>query len=204
MERLLCIRCGDSIHPDTAQRNEGLCVPCVRGNQLTIEQRKEQHRKEREAERAWRESPAWQYWLSLVDRVYKTEGGFDALSKGDRLYYLINSLKGGVLNGGFVQFFSNSSGERCNEIASALAEMGEPSVCVLLEEARRALFGERDVPKDRHERYNLMVTSSEEHPHYQLAIDTLEALDRKFYARVDDIEDLLDRIAVTHNLYAQS
>jgi Domain of unknown function (DUF4375) len=201
MQRLLCIRCGDSIHPDTAKRNNGLCVPCVRGNQLTVEQRNEQRRKERESERAWRESPEYRYWLSLVDRVYKEPGGFGALSKGDQLYYLVNVLSGEVLNGGFDQFFSNSSGDLYCETVQALVELRDQDTLNLLEEAKSTLFGPADCPVDGRARFGLMRTASEDHPLYEATVLALDQLDKRFYANAKNVSRLLERVAAAHNLY---
>ncbi len=204
MQRLLCNRCGDSIHPDPAARNAGLCIPCTRGNQLSIEQRMERRKQEREAERAWRESPEWKYWTSLVDRVYKKVGGFEALSRGDQLYFLVNVLNGEVHNGGFSQFFSNTSGNRYRETISALAELDASSVAALLQEAKRVLFGIAEVPLGQVERYHLMVTSSEDHPEYAAANALLDELDKQFYAMSDDVAALLSQVAKSHGLYVAS
>ena len=201
MQRLLCTRCGDSIHPDTAKRNDGLCVPCVRGNLLSIEQRKDRHRNEREAERAWLESPEHRYWSSLVDRVYKQPGGFGVLSRGDQLYYLVNVLSGEVHNGGFDQFFSNSSGDRYYETVQALVDLGDRTTLGLLEEAKSALFEAARVPVDRIVRFRLMRTASEDHPQYDATVLALEELDKRFYASAERVTKLLERVAAEHDLY---
>jgi len=201
MERLLCLRCGDSIHPDTASRNAGLCMPCVRGNQLSIEQRKEQHRQAREAERARLASPEHKYWHTLVDRVYKQPGGFEALAHGDQLYFLVNVLVGDVHNGGFEQFFSNSSGNRYCETVAALTEVGAQASLALLLEAKSAIFAFADVPVDRVARYDLMPTASEAHPEYDAVSAALDDLDSRFYADPDKLGEVLDRIATMYNLY---
>ena len=176
-------------------------MPCTRGNQLTIEQRNEQRRREREAERAWRESPEARYWSALVDRVYKQPGGFGALPRGDQLYYLVNVLSGEVHNGGFDQFFSNSSGDRYYETVQALVELGDQAALSLLQEAKSALFGEKDVPPDRVARFGLMRTATEDHPLYAATVLALDELDRRFYANAESIASLLERVAADHDLY---
>jgi hypothetical protein len=201
MQRLLCVRCGDSIHPDTAARNAGLCLPCVRGNQLSIEERRAQHESRKAAERARLASPEYQYWRDLVDRVYRTEGGYASLSHGDRIYYLVNVLSGEVYNGGFDQFFSNSSGDRYTETLSALSEAGASKSLSLLQQAKQALFGQEDVPVDRKIRYRLMRTSSETHPDFELASSRLDELDSLFYKDPDNLVDILDRIAAKYKLF---
>lgn len=201
MQRLLCVRCGDSIHPDTAARNAGLCLPCVRGNQLSIEERRAQHQKQQEVERARLASPEYRYWRTLIDRVYKTEAGFESLPHGDRLYYLVNVLGGEVHNGGFDQFFSNSSGDRYAETIAALSEVGAHASLDLLQQAKRTLFGDENVPVDRMIRFNLMRTSSESHPDFKRVNVILDELDSEFYKDPDNLGDVLDKIATEHKLY---
>ena len=201
MQRLICTRCGASIHPDTAKKNNGLCVPCVRGNQLTIEQRRENRRKEREEEEAWEASPERKFWISLVDRVYKEPGGFDALPQGEQMFFLIQILGGEIRNGGFDQFFSNSSGKYYDETVAALKEMGEWAVLELLEAAKTILFADAEVPKDRVARFNLMPTQSEEHPQHHAASLRLDELDKKFYADDGYLTHSLERLAAHHGFY---
>lgn len=204
MQRLLCIRCGDSIHPDTAARNAGLCIPCTRGNQLTIEERNERHRKQREEERAHLASPEYKYWGALVSRVYDDAGGFETLPHGDRLYFLLSVLSGEVHNGGFDQFFSNSSGERYAETVEALQELEDQATLQLLREAKAVLFGPEDVPVDRRARVEMMATFSEDDPRYEPASQVLDQLDAQFYASVSNIEAALDRIVRTYQLYGKT
>jgi hypothetical protein len=204
MQRLLCTRCGDSIHPDTASRNDGLCIPCVRGNTLTIEQRNQLHRNQRDEERARLESPRHKYWISLVNRAYATSDGFESLSHGDRLYYLVNMLTGEVHNGGFDQYFSNSSGDRHAETVAALFELGDRVALPLLREAKTILFGSGVVPVDSVVRFKAMATSSAEHPQYKSVCRDLDAVDQRFYASATDIDALLEHIARRYKLYSDA
>ena len=201
MQRHLCVRCGDSIHPDTAARNAGLCLPCVRGNQLSIEERRAQHQKQKDAERARISSPEYRYWRELMNRVYKTEGGYESLPHGDRLYYLVNVLSGEVYNGGFDQFFSNSSGNRYAQTVAALIEVGADESLGLLQQAKQVLFGPSDVPVDEVKRYEMMRMDSESHSEASLKDSMLDNLDSQFYKDPDNIVDVLKRIASKFKLY---
>lgn len=204
MQRLLCTRCGDSIHPDTAERNSGLCIPCVRGNKLTIEERTERHRKQREQERAHYESPEYKYWVGIVRRVHDDPNGYETLSHGDRLYYLLNVLSGEVHNGGFDQFFSNSSGNRYAETLAALTELGAETSLQLLVAAKQVLFDGGDVPINQRERFEMMVTSSPEKAGYESACLALDQLDKCFYSSSAVIDGLLANVVKCHSLFAQS
>lgn len=202
MNRLLCSRCGDSIHPDTAAHNNGLCLPCVRGNHLSIQERVEKRRKDREAEQARFSSPEHKYWANLVNRVHDHPAGFNALTQGDRLYYLVNVLGGEVHNGGFDQFFTNSSGDRYSETVVALKEVGAKRSLALLLDAKLILFPNNEVPSDRMTRCEMMPTWEEDHPNFSAAIAALDELDKQFYANQDELSQVLDFLAVTHKLYA--
>lgn len=203
MQRLLCARCGDSIHPDTAKHNGGLCLPCIRGNQLSIAERTERHRKQREEERARYESPEYKYWVSIVKQVHEQENGYENLPPGDRLYYLLNVLIGEVHNGGFDQYFSNSSGDRYAETLAALTEVGAQAPLKLLLEAKQVLFRECDVPKSQRERFELMATSTPEKPQYEAACLALDLLDKRFYASADVIDQALAEVAERYSLYSR-
>ncbi len=65
-QRLPCDRCGDSIYPDTATRNGGLCMPCKGGYRESIETSKRQ----REEEKRHLQSAEYLYWRGLVRRVH--------------------------------------------------------------------------------------------------------------------------------------
>lgn len=202
--RLSCTRCGDSIHPDTASRNQGLCTPCVRGNTLTIEERKARSKLAREEAEAREATAERQYWKKLVDRVYKNDGGLDALDRGGRLYFLITVLSGEVHNGGFGQFFTNTSGNLYAETVDALAESGLHTQLQLLQEAKGLLFGERSVPPDRMARYAAMPAVEEDHPDFDFVAAALDRLDRRFYADQGRVDLVLERIAVEHWLFTPS
>lgn len=201
MDRLLCIRCGDSIHPDTAARHAGQCVPCSRGGQGSTRERQEKRAKARAQERERRASPEWRYWSSLIDRVYHQPAGFEALPRGDQLYYLVNVLSGEVHNGGFDQFFSNTSGDRYAQTVSALEELGAHEIQGMLQEAKQCLFGEVDVPRSQTERHRLMASASEDGAVCMRAEAVLDRLDKRFQARADDVGELLTQLARQHGLY---
>lgn len=179
-QRLSCIACGESIHPDTAAKNGGLCMPCKRGTRAQIEAGKLQ----REQERAYDQSAERMYWLGLVHRVYETPKGFNGLAEPERVYYAVSCLISEMYNGGFDQFFSNSSGSLYGHALTGLFEMEADASAALLTQAKEALFGAQSVPTAQGERLRLMPTLQNDSCPVS---EQLEKLDEAFYADLDGL-----------------
>jgi len=85
---------------------------------------------------------------SLTERVWGSPGGFNALSDPEKLYYALDLFQGEVNNGGFHQFFFNSSGSYYELIESGLVTFDEPQALELLHQAKQVVFPETLVPAD--------------------------------------------------------
>ena len=85
----------------------------------------------------------------------KTQYGEDmsALSEAERIFYITQTLEMEVNNGGFSQFFYNSSGNFSNELVGAFTAIGANATAAICQKAISA-FG-RDIPVDRDERGNV-------------------------------------------------
>ncbi len=187
MQRLPCRECGELIHPDTAAEYNGLCMPCKGGYRANIEAGK----KRREQERLYEQSAERKHWLSLVKK--ESEVGFQALSQPEKIYFALTCLIGEVYNGGFDQFFSNSSGAMYGYALSGLLEIEAHGTAALLEEAKVVLFGSERVPLDRQERNNAMR---------QVGNDSrLNALDKSFWADSEGLGERCKQYATHHALY---
>lgn len=195
--RVPCSQCGAQILPDTAAKNGGLCAPCKGGYRKRIEEGKKQRVRDREYE----QSAERKYWLALVDRVFKTPQGMAGLSQPEKTYYAVSCLIGEVYNGGFDQFFSNSSGELYGLALDGLLEFGADKSAGLLIQAKEVLFGEGPVPLDRTKRLKLMPTmGNESHP----AWGKLDSLDKEFYEDPDRLAEKCKAYAISHHLYKDS
>lgn len=86
----------------------------------------------------------------------KTQYGEDmsALSEAERIFYITQTLEMEVNNGGFSQFFYNSSGNFSNELVGAFTAIGANTTAVICQKAISA-FG-RDIPVDRDEREEML------------------------------------------------
>ena len=135
--KVTCKTCGVAILESTAAGNEGLCVPCKRGTRKRLEDAKKWYREEREQERS---DPFRKLWRELVHRVYETSGGFNSLSESERQYFAVGLLEGEVYNGGFDQYFFNSSGDYCQYAIDGLEQMGASTALKLLRQAITIVF----------------------------------------------------------------
>lgn len=94
-DRVLCSACGASILVTTAQKNEGLCMPCKGGYRAHIEASKVR----REEEKRYQESAERKHWHWLVVQVGNSGEGFAGLSRANQIFFATNLLIGEVYNG---------------------------------------------------------------------------------------------------------
>ena len=188
-QRLPCKACGELIHPDTANKNEGLCMPCKGGYRANIEANKQQ----REKDRLYEKGPERQYWLHLVKRVHATQDGFQQLNAPEKTYFAVACLVGEVYNGGFDQFFSNSSGSLYAYALDGLLEMEAGECAIQLARAKEILFGEEIIPFDKAERNANM--------RQDIATAELSALNDEFCEDREGLTVRCMQFAKIHGLY---
>ena len=112
--------------------------------------------------------------------------GFEALSEAERVVYCIWWLEGEVNNGGFHQFFLNSSGNYYSETSAALIKIGAHKTNDILEAASRLAFSGA-ASKDPEERQQALHSQGDK------LVDDLDELDRRFYAYEEDLAQLVNR-----------
>ena len=115
----------------------------------------------------------------------KTQYGEDmsALSEAERIFYITQSLEMEVNNGGFSQFFYNSSGNFSNELVGAFTAIGANATAAICQKAISA-FG-RDIPVDKDEREEMLdELESDEFD------EILEECDNAFYDYEDNLNEL--------------
>lgn len=111
-------------------------------------------------------------------------GSFSALSERDQILVTIWALEGNVSNGGFSQYYFNSSDDLAWFAPTALRRIGAHRTAAITERAN-ALFGEADPPPDWEERYAILCRTKEADE------NVWDQLDREFYEYPDDIAELL-------------
>jgi hypothetical protein len=107
-------------------------------------------------------------YTALAEKITKKEIqlGLDALSNEERQFYLVEELLAELNNGGFDQYFTNSSGQNWSETLSVLEKLGFKSLAKLGKKAHAIYESDQD-EDDK--------------------LDQLDELDSKFY-EIDETE----------------
>lgn len=176
----------------TAQSNDGLCIPCKRGNRESIEAQRKWGREQREREL---NDPMLKRWRELVHHVAQSEDGFASLSTSEKEYFAVCLLDGEVYNGGFDQYFFNSSGEYYNHAVSGLENMGASKTLLLLRRAKQVLFDFSDCPEDTEQRRKVLRNSSS--PSRDKRLDQLDA---EYCQDPDKLGEHIQKFANEHGL----
>lgn len=118
-------------------------MPCKNGIRDSIESSKALHKNQRELDKT---DPMRKLWLSLVHRVHDSECGYESLSDPEKKYFAVGLLDGEVFNGGFDQYFFNSSADHFYDAERGLKDMGALQALDLLLRAKQVLFDFDAVP----------------------------------------------------------
>ena len=140
-------------------------------------------------------NPERDLWSNLVSRVYvdKESATLKLLNRQEKTYYLVIAFSGEVRNGGFSQFFTNSSGKFYQETIESLSDLNAKKTLDLLLQAKTLFFGDREPPVDRYERHQAMIPD----PHSSSSGDHL---DKQFYADPDNLDQLIKAFALEKKL----
>ena len=106
----------------------------------------------------------------------------DKLSAPERVIFVVFLLEGEVNNGGFSQFFFNSSGDYSNELVNAFTEICAVKTAEICKRAV-SIYGE-SVPIDRAERDQFLLDHEE-------VSEILDECDTAFYQYEDDLDALI-------------
>ena len=115
----------------------------------------------------------------------KTHYGEDmsVLSDAERIFYITQTLEMEVNNGGFSQFFYNSSGDFTDELVGAFTAIGANTTAAICQKAINA-FG-RDIPADTEDRREMLDEMESDELN-----EILEECDDAFFAYEDDLNEL--------------
>jgi hypothetical protein len=192
-EKLPCKECGAQILTSTAARTNGLCMPCKGGYRKSMEKSRLQAIEEREAERV---HPFRRHWRSLVERVHSSPNGFYALSEHEKLFFAVGLLQLEVFNGGFDQYFFNSSSSYYRFAEEGLIALGATKTLEMLHQAKQMLFPDTPIPEDTQARRQALRADEEG---MQLN-PKLDELDRRYWADPEELDSRLQDFALEHGL----
>lgn len=121
-------------------------------------------------------------YLGLCD-VCDYGQNVDSLNEYERTIFVTQELENEVNNGGFFQFFDNSSGQFASEIVQAFINIGAEKTAEICRKAVEA-FGQ-ELPVDWEERRSLLDQIAD-----AAVADVLDACDTAFYSYEEDLEAL--------------
>ncbi len=108
----------------------------------------------------------------------------ERLSDAERTIYIVYTLEGEVNNGGFAQYFYNSSGDLGYELEAAFQKIGASETATICEKAT-AVFGTA-YPQDRSERQDIMM--SDDNVHFG---DIWSECDSEFFEYPEDTANMM-------------
>lgn len=115
----------------------------------------------------------------IIGKKISKKDDFRNLNNCEKTFIYLDVLEHNVTNGGFIQFFFNSSGQFAHEIFHAYMEIKAEKTIEILTEAIH-LFPEIPVPKNLRIRQEILMEKDSN-------IDLWDALDTEFYKCEDDI-----------------
>ena len=196
MTKVPCTECGTMILPRTAQETGGICMACKQGIRASMEASREFYRKMKEYD------PAREHWEWLV-REAAADFMLQSFSEANRHIFAVGVLQGEVFNGGFDQFFSNTSGAYYEYVRQGLKALDAKATLTIVESAARAAFGDKPPPIDRQMRWDAMYRQTgilgwarPRKPDY----GRLDEFDRLFYDDRDSLGEKVDAFMNRHGL----
>jgi hypothetical protein len=118
----------------------------------------------------------------IIGKKIPKKDDFSKLNNCEKTFIYLDVLEHNVTNGGFIQFFFNSSGQFTHEIFHAYMEIKAEKTINILTEAIH-LFPEIPVPKNLRIRQEILMEKDSN-------IDLWDALDTEFYKCEDNIIQL--------------
>jgi hypothetical protein len=119
--------------------------------------------------------------LEVINNKCNYGENLDELTNGERIIYYVGELEGEINNGGFSQYFFNSSGQNAKEAINALKTINAEYTASLLEQAL-AIYKNGPTNDGRNDPEEDELTEKQE--------EKLNELDDKFYEYNDNLSEL--------------
>ena len=136
----------------------------------------------------------YKIWLSLTAK--EDARGYQSLSAAERVYWCVYLLDMEIYNGGFDQYYINSSGDYASGVVAALRAIGAHKAARITEDAFSYVFPGGIVPEDRDERWTQAEAVEERDPQYD---ERTNVFSRQYCKDEDEIYTLLEQYARLHN-----
>ena len=127
----------------------------------------------------------------ITELMRKIDDKTEPMNEKEEVIYRVSWLTMEVNNGGFHQYFFNSTGEHAVETVSMLKRIGAPQTAALFETGC-SLFPEGNPPKSLQARRRVLARFTLDQ------LETLRDLQERFYARREDLNVLLKRYWINH------
>lgn len=118
--------------------------------------------------------------LEIIQDKCNYGANLEKLTNGEKTIFFIGELEGEVNNGGFSQYFFNTSGKNTNEAIKALNDITANHTASLLEESKQ-IYGYGKTSEGRNS-IEIDLTKEQD--------DKLYELDKNFYEYKDNLSDL--------------
>lgn len=126
------------------------------------------------------------YLFTLADDIQSRESktALSGLAPKEQVFFLVWSLEAEINNGGFNQFFFNSSGDHATATAEALRAIGATKTAAIVE-AAMSIFGAEGPNRSKTRRQQQLTIFSDEQQ------ERLSDLDAIYYTYPDNLSGLL-------------
>lgn len=142
--------------------------------------------------------PVYKTWLALMEQEEKN--GYTGLSTEEQNFWCVYLLDMEVDNGGFHQYFVNSSSDYAFNVLWALEQVGASNASRIARAAFAAIFPEGVVPADQNERYLQLEEFEETHPQFS---KEFRDFDKQYYCDEDEIYIRLEAYARQHRFIVE-
>jgi hypothetical protein len=136
--------------------------------------------------------------FAISDSVYARYGkvGYEKLTEAEKVFVCIWGLEGEVNNGGFEQYYFNTSGDHALDAVKSLQAIGANHTATLVSRAN-GLFGPSGPSHDRDIRWRQLDAFSES------ARNQLAQFDEEFFEYKGNLKQLLSAFVQKHSLEFQ-
>ena len=132
------------------------------------------------------------FLIELSTLAQLSDEEFDQLSAAEKTFRAIWELEADVNNGGFQQYYSNSSGNTAFAVSDALEEIGAPLMAKIVADAN-SIFPDHAPPQDWTLREDMMQEITAQHE------ELLDDLTAQFFQYPEDLTALLFEYVRTHS-----